>query len=345
MSSPASRPVPPAAASPLNLRGAVDLSSLKQRPAPPAAGQSPAAGPGQYAPGQPGPAPVAGPVQGASPDAGGQPLRVDVTEANFQQLVELSAQVPVVFGLWASYSPASGELVNVLESIINSYGGRLVLGAADIDAFPQLAQAFQVQAVPTAVAVVKGQPVPLFQGGADEQQVRNLLDELLKVAAANGVTGSLGGPGADAAEPEPAPLPPLHQAAYDAIEAGDFAAAAAAYRQALLEMPADAEAKAGLAQVELMERLQSLTGPDGDALRQLAAEQPDNLEAQLGVADLDIAGGHIEDALGRIVSFIGRNFGPERETARVRLLDLFEVVGPSDERVAKARQGLARVLF
>ena len=344
MSSPASRPVPPAAASQLNLRGAVDLSSLKQRPAPPA-GQSPAGGAGQSAPGQPGAAPAAGPAQGASPDTGGQPLRVEVTEANFQQLVELSAQVPVVFGLWASYSPASGDLLNVLEDIINSYGGRLVLGAADIDAFPQLAQAFQVQAVPTAVAVVKGQPVPLFQGGADEQQVRSLLDELLKVAAANGVTGSLGGGGTAAAEAEPAPLPPLHQAAYDAIEAGDYAAAAASYRQALLEMPADAEAKAGLAQVELMERLQSLTGPDGDALRKLAAEQPDNLEAQLGVADLDIAGGHIEDALGRIVSFIGRNFGPERETARVRLLDLFEVVGPSDERVAKARQGLARVLF
>lgn len=340
MSSPASRPVPPAAASQLNLRGAVDLSSLKQRTAPPA-GQSPAAPPA-------GPAnavPPSASAQGAAPDTGGQPLRVEVTEANFQQLVELSAQVPVVFGLWASYSPASGELLNVLEDIINSYGGRLVLGAADIDAFPQLAQAFQVQAVPTAVAVVKGQPVPLFQGGADEQQVRNLLDELLKVAAANGVTGSLGGAGAAPAEAEPAPLPPLHQAAYDAIEAGDFAAAAAAYRQALLEMPADAEAKAGLAQVELMDRLQSLTGPDGEALRQLAAEQPDNLDAQLGVADLDIAGGHIDDALGRIVGFIGRNFGPERETARVRLLELFEVVGPSDERVAKARQGLARVLF
>lgn len=324
MSSPASRPVPPAAASHLNLHGAVDLSSLKQRPAAPPAGPSAAA-------------------PAAAPDTGGQPLRVEVTEANFQQLVELSAQVPVVFGLWASYSPASEELLNVLEDIINSYGGRLVLGAADIDAFPQLAQAFQVQAVPTAVAVVKGQPVPLFQGGAEEQQVRSLLDELLKVAAANGVTGSLGG--AAAAEAEPAPLPPLHQAAYDAIEAGDYASAAASYRQALLEMPADAEAKAGLAQVELMERLQSLTGPDGDALRQLAADEPDNLNAQLGVADLDIAGGHIEDALGRIVSFIGRNFGPERETARVRLLELFEVVGPSDERVAKARQGLARVLF
>src|SRR6478735_1151358 len=330
MTTPASRRVPPVAASPLNLRGAVDLSALKQRPAPSAAGPA--------APGAP-----AAPGRGDHDAA--RPLRVDVTEGNFQELVELSAQVPVVIALWASYSPGSGQLVEVLEGIVESYDGRLVLGAADIDVFPELAQAFQVQAVPTAVAVVKGQPVPLFQGSADEQQVRSLFDELLKVAAANGVTGQIGAGGPASGEPEAPPLPPLHQAAFDAIEAGDYAAAAAAYRQALNEMPADAEAKAGLAQVELMDRLQALSGPEADALRRLAADEPDNLEAQLGVADLDIAGGHIEDGLGRIVTFIGRNFGPERESARVRLLELFDVVGTGDERVAKARQGLARVLF
>jgi putative thioredoxin len=335
MTTPASRPVPPVAASPLNLRGAVDLSALKQRPAPSAPGP---AGPGPAASG-----PAGAPAAGAA-DHSGRPLRVDVTEGNFQELVDLSAQVPVVIALWASYSPGSGQLVDVLEGIVESYDGRLVLGAADIDVFPELAQAFQVQAVPTAVAVVKGQPVPLFQGGADEQQVRSLFDELLKVAAANGVTGQIGA-GGPVGEPEAPPLPPLHQAAFDAIEAGDYAAAAAAYRQALNEMPADAEAKAGLAQVELMERLQAFSGPEADALRRLAADEPDNLDAQLGVADLDIAGGHIEDGLGRIVTFIGRNFGPERETARVRLLELFDVVGTGDERVAKARQGLARVLF
>jgi putative thioredoxin len=336
MTSPASRPVPPAAANPLNLRGAVDLSSLKQRPAPPSAAAS----------GPAGGAPAAGAEAAAPP---GHPLRVDVTEANFQELVELSATVPVVIALWAAYSPGSGQLVDALEQIVDSYDGRLVLGAADIDAFPQLAQAFAVQAVPTAVAVVKGQPVPLFQGGAEEQQIRSLLDELLKVAAANGVTGRIGagGPGspdgADAAAVPP--LPPLHQAAFDAIEAGDYAAAAAAYRQALNEMPADADAKAGLAQVELMGRLQPLSAADTEALRQKAADEPDNLDAQLGVADLDVAGGHVEDGLGRVVAFIGRNFGPERETARVRLLELFDVVGTSDPRVAKARQNLARVLF
>ncbi len=331
MTTPASRPVPPVAANPLNLRGAVDLSALKQRPAPAAAGPA--------APGAP-----AAPGGGAA-EHPTRPLRVDVTEGNFQELVELSAQVPVVIALWASYSPGSGQLVDALEDIVESYDGQLVLGAADIDVFPQLAQAFQVDAVPTAVAVVKGQPVPLFQGGAEEQQIRSLFDELLKVAAANGVTGRIGAGGPGNGEPEAPPLPPLHQAAFDAIEAGHYGAAAAAYRQALNEMPSDAEAKAGLAQVELMERLQSLAGPESDALRRLAADEPDNLDAQLGVADLDIAGGHIEDGLGRIVAFIGRNFGPERETARVRLLELFDVVGTGDQRVAKARQALARVLF
>ncbi len=338
MTSPASRPVPPAAANPLNLRGAVDLSSLKQRPA------APAPGSGAPAANVPGTASPGAPAEAGAGDRG-RPLRVDVTETNFQELVELSAQVPVVIALWAAYSPGSGQLVDVLEGIVESYDGRMVLGSADIEAFPQLAQAFQVQAVPTAVAVVKGQPVPLFQGGADEQQIRDLFEELLKVAAANGVSGRIGAGGPGAAEPEPAPLPPLHQAAFDAIEAGDYAAAAAAFRQALLEMPADAEAKAGLVQVELMGRLQPLSGPDADALRQLAAQEPDNLDAQLAVADLDVAGGHIEDGLGRIVAFIGRNFGPERETARIRLLELFEVVGTADERVAKSRQQLARVLF
>jgi putative thioredoxin len=341
MSSPASRPVPPAAASLLNLRGAVDLSSLKQRQAPPAGAGNPPVPGGAGASGSANAA--NGTASNGTADGGAAPLRVNVTEGNFQELVELSAQVPVVVALWAAYSPESASMVDALERVINSYGGRLVLGAADIDAFPQLAQAFQVQAVPTAVAVVKGQPVPLFQGGADEAQIRPLLDELLKVAAANGVTGSLGG-GAPA-DAEPAPLPPLHQAAFDAIEAGDYEAAAVAYRQALLEMPADAEAKAGLAQVELMARLQPLSAQDTDGLRTLAANEPDNLDAQLGVADLDVAGGHVEDALNRVVSFIGRNFGPERETARVRLLELFDVVGTHDDRVAKARQALARVLF
>lgn len=304
----------------MNLRGAVDLSALKARAdaaaRPPAARQSP-------------------PQQ--------SPYIVEVTEQTFPQLVQLSSEVPVVVNMRAPWSEQSNQVTEALEAIAVAFDGRMLLANVDLQAQPQIAQAFQAQGAPTVVAVVKGQPVPLFEGVLPEPQIRAYLDELMKVAEANGVTGTLNdGTQAAPDAPEEPPLPPLHQAAFDAIERGDYAAAADAYRRALAEQPADADAKAGLAQVELMQRVQHL---DAVEVRQRAADAPGTLEAQLAVADLDVTGGHVEDAFARVVSFIGRSAGEDRETARKRLLELFDVVGVSDPRVTKARGALARALF
>ncbi|MHA7238365.1 co-chaperone YbbN [Arthrobacter sp. TMS1-12-1] len=318
MSTPAQRGGTPSPS--MNLRGAVDLSALKARAdaaARPAAARQPAAGPSPYI--------------------------VEVTEQTFPQLVQLSAQVPVVVNLRATYSDQSTQVTAVLEAAAVELDGRMLLANVDLQAQPQIAQAFQAQGAPTVVAVVKGQPVPLFEGVLPDPQIRAYLDELMKVAEANGVTGTLN----DGSQPGPAgaeepPLPPLHQEAFDAIERGDYGAAAAAYRRALAEQPADADAKAGLAQVELMERVQDL---DAAEVRRRGADEPDDVEAQLAVADLDLTGGHVEDAFSRIIAFIGRTAGEDRETARKRLLELFDVVGTTDPRVTKARGALARALF
>ena len=226
MSTPNHRPAP--AASSMNLRGAVDLSALKAKAtAPPAAAPGPA---------------------GAAP-AASSPYIVEVSEQSFPQVVQLSAQVPVIIDLYSPRSPESAEVSAVLQNVVTEADGKLLLARVDVDAHPQIAQAFQAVAVPTVAAVLKGQPVPLFDRAVPEEQIRALVAELLQVAAANGVTGSLNEAGAS--EPaEEAPLSPLHQEAYDAIVEGDYDGAAAAYRRALAEMPADAEAKAGLAQVE-----------------------------------------------------------------------------------------------
>lgn len=325
----------------LNLRGAVDLSALKARAtATPPAGAPivPAAPPSGDGGAQAGTAeaPV---TEGVPAPAGG---RIDLDERSFGEVVQRSATVPVVVLLWASYSPESQRLRDELGVIVASYGGRLLYAAADVEVFPQLAQAFQAQAVPTAVAILKGQPIPLFQGAAAEQQSRQLLEELLRVAEANGVTGTIDGAPAAATEPE---LPPLHQEAFDAIDRGDYAAAEAAYRKALAEQPADREAKAGLAQVQLMARVADIDQPGAEAARAAAAAAPSDLSAQLAVADLDVAGGHVEDAFARVVAFIARSAGEDREAARVRLLELFEVIGATDPRVSAARQQLARALF
>ena len=176
--------------------------------------------------------------------------------------------------------------------------------------------------------------------------MRAVLDQVLAAAEANGITGraapSTGAEPGDEPEPEPE-LPPLHQAAYDAIERDDLAAATAAYEQALKENPRDALARAGLAQVGLLDRTRD-AGPAGGA-RGGRGDDPSDVDAQLAVADLDILGGKVEDAFGRLVDVLRTTAGPERERVRVRLVDLFEVIGGEDPRVIAARRAMASALY
>ena len=326
----------------LDLRGAVDLSALARRSAPPAA----PAGPNGAAPAGAASAGAA-PGGAASAAAGGAPV-LAVTDATFvTEVVDRSQTVPVVLDFWATWCEPCKQLSPVLERLAEELGGRFLLATVDVDANPQLGQAFQIQSIPTVFAVLKGQPIPLFQGAQPEAQVRAVLTELLRVAAANGVTGTVD-VGGDVADPEgdldPAeePLPPLHQAAYDAIETGDYAAAVSAYEQALRESPADEMARVGLAQVKLLQRT---ADADPQAARAAAAAAPEDVDAQILVADIDLLGGHVEDAFGRLVETVRRTAGADRDRARSHLLELFDVVGGTDPRVASARLALANAVF
>jgi len=188
--------------------------------------------------------------------------------------------------------------------------------------------------------------VPLFEGAQPEAQVTAVIDQVLQLAAQHGVTGTVaGGDAGDATaedEVEEQPLPPLHQKAFDAIEAGDLDGAAAAYREALAQSPADTEAKLGLAQVGLMQRTQ---GADLQAARAAAAAAPTDVDAQILVADLDLLGGHVEDAFLRLIDTVRVTADADRNKAREHPVELFEGVGVTDERVAKARKSLMSALF
>jgi len=211
----------------------------------------------------------------------------------------------------------------------------------DAETYPQIAQAFQAQQIPMVVALVKGQPVPLFQGPAAEEQISQLLGQLEQLAVQQGLTGAIPPLSGTATENEPE-LPPLHQKAVDAIDAGDYAGAEAAYLEALNEKPNDHEAQVGVYQVRLLSRTQNL---DLNKSRELAAQNPEDIAAQLDVADLDVIGGHVEDAFARMVSLISKLADDDRERVRRRLIELYAVVGNNDPRVAASRQKLARVLF
>ncbi|MCX4988363.1 MULTISPECIES: tetratricopeptide repeat protein [unclassified Streptomyces] len=276
-------------------------------------------------------------------------LVIDVDEAGFEQdVLQRSTEVPVVIDFWAEWCEPCKQLSPVLERLAVEYNGRFVLAKIDVDANQMLMQQFGVQGIPAVFAVVAGQALPLFQGAAAEAQIRGTLDQLVQVAEQRfGLTGLTVEGDAEpvgATEPEmPAgPYDALLEAAVQALDAGDFGGAVQAYKNVLADDPGNTEAKLGLAQAELLHRVQGL---DPQQVRKDAAEKPGDVRAQIAGADLDLVGGHVEDAFGRLIDTVRRTAGDDRDAVRLRLLELFEVVGADDPRVVAARRALARALF
>lgn len=292
--------------------GAVDLSALKQ------------------------------PATPAGPPATSGAFVVNVTEQNFQQIaLEASLQHVVVLSLWSARAPQSGAFNQVLTKVTESFGGHVLLAQVDVDTNPAIVQAVGAKGVPFVLGLVKGQPVPLFEGIKDETEVRAVFEELLRVAAENGVTGRVPDVPAAVEEPEPVDDPRFAEAD-EAFAASDFAGAIAEYEKLAAQYPADVEIGERLAGVKLLERTKDA---DLQTARQAAADQPGDIDAQLLVADLDVSGGHVQDAFDRLIGVIKGLPGEERDPVRERLLELFLVVGTTDPRVATARRALAAALY
>jgi putative thioredoxin len=297
-------------------RGAVDLGALRPNPTQPPASGAPAAG-------GPPPAPNGGP---AASGPGGVTI-IDVTEATFQsEVLERSLTTPVVIDFWADWCEPCKQLSPVLEKLAVEDGGSWVLARIDVDANPRLAQALRVQSIPMVYAVVGGQPVDTFTGVVPEAQLRQWIAAVLKAG------------GLDVAPPED----PRLEAADDALMSGDLDAAEQAYNKILSESPAETAAEAGLAQVGLARRVQG-----ADPARALADAQarPDDVDAQVLAADVEVLMGEADKAYQRLIDLVRRTSGDERETVRKHLVSLFTMAGPDDPAVAGARRALASALF
>lgn len=347
-----------------SLAGAVDLTGLKQQQvqqqvadarqggAPTGAAQ-PAGGPSQ--PGAAQAAPAGAPGQ---PDPRATVVAVDLD--SFGQVLQDSAVVPALLVLWSPEIPGALEFVQTMEKVALEHEGRYRLATANVAAHPEMMQAFQIPELPEAmtIAVLQGQPMPLFGGAQPEEVVRQAMAEFLNAAAQYGVTGRAN-PGVSGSVSDPegqstAPLgegeaaaaeeslSPHLEAAYTAIDAGDFDAALAAFDAQLAEQPEDEEGRLGRQQVVLLQRAGSL---DATAVREAAAANAQDVQAQMQAADLDLLGGHVEDAFDRLIDTVKVTADEDRDAVRARLLELFEMVGSVDPRVRSARSRLMSALF
>jgi putative thioredoxin len=304
--------------------GAVDLSALK-RPAAPPAGQ----------PGAPG-----------APAGGGGSYSVELNEQNFQSEIQSAGNVPVVLVFYSAQMPASVTLADDLDTIATEFEGRFLLGRVDVDAAQGLAQALQIPSVPLVALAMGGQLAPLLQDAPPLEQLRQVMTQVMQAAAAQGLTGRVqprgGAPEVEEGGPE---VDPRYAPAQDALAAGDVDKAVEEYQKLVEANPADAEAAGGLAMAKVLKRTAHLDATSAQEVRTAGAERPDDVEAQTLVADLDLLGGHVDDAFARLIDLVRRTSGEEREKARTHLLGLFAAVGNEDQRVLKARQALASALF
>lgn len=312
---------------PFSRPGAIDLSALK-RPAPSTG------------------APAASGSAGAASTAGSS-YAVSITEENFQSTIEASMSAPVLLVFYSrTRMPESGQLADDVETLSAEFEGRFLAGLVDIDAAPSIAQAMQIPSIPLVVVVLDGRPMPLLQDVVPLDELRTALTQVMQQLTTQGVTGRHQPLGAAVtAEEDDADddgVDPRYAPAQEALGEGDIDRAVAEYQKLVDANPADAEAAAGLAMAKVLQRTQ---GVDLQQARAAAAANPDDVGAQTMVADLDMLGGHVDDAFNRLVDVVRRTSGDERTQAREHLIGLFGAVGNDDPRVLRGRQNLASALF
>ncbi len=272
--------------------------------------------------------PKAAPSQGAN-------YEVATAENFVPEFVAKSREFPVVVLVFSDRSPASVEIRDTFARIAMEDRGTWRFGAINLDTEPELIQALRVQAIPTAFVFIGEQALPLPEVPSRPEQIRALMVQIFQIAKDRGLAVEI----PDAPEVR---VEPEEEAALSAIESGDYSGAAMAYRNWLQREPSQPLAKIGLAQCELMARIAPL---NPELTIQRADTNPAAIAEQMMAADIELSLGKHKEAFERLLNSIRRSKGEERDQLKSHLLELFQLVDPSDPDLVKARQSLASALF
>lgn len=294
----------------------------------------------------------------ATPTAG-ELIKDTTTEAFMKDVVDMSMQVPVILDLWAPWCEPCKTLGPILEKHVLAANGAVRMVKMDIEAHPEIAQQLRVQSIPAVFAFKDGQPVDAFSGVVPESQIKQFIEK---------IAGPVG----------PSPIEQAHEAATQAMEAGDISAAAEIYAQIIEHEPANILALAGLAQCyvaageldrarETLELIPSASqnvpevlaahaalqiaeksgavSLDTSALEARIEADPKDHEARFELALAFNSAGAREEAIDALLQSIEIDRKWNDEAARKQLVEFFNAYGAMEDVSQAGRRRLSSILF
>ena len=286
------------------------------------------------------------------PQVGGEEWILEVNVQNFRtEVIERSTTVPVVVDFWATWCGPCKELGPRLERAARDGAGRFLLAKVDVDANPELAQAFQVQGIPTVLAVQGGRVVDGFSGALPPEELERWLAT---------VAPPLG----------PSPLEQARELAAEDRRGEAIAFLRMHLRDRTDDQPArielasllvdegkaedartlwdelDAAARESDAGKALETKLQ-YTDNAGD-LKELESQveaDPEDPGARIALGKALVAAQRYEDGLVQLLEAVELDSGYEDGAARKAMLEVFEILGPEDPVGNDFRFKLSLLLF
>ncbi|MBI5718395.1 MAG: tetratricopeptide repeat protein [Burkholderiales bacterium] len=300
----------------------------------------------------------AAPAAPAAPDAGPLELVFDVTEADFEaRVLEPSLDVPVLLDCWAPWCGPCRSLGPVLEKVVTSLGGRVLLAKINTDEAPNISAALRIRSIPLVVLFIGGRPVDQFVGALPEGQIRQFLDKhLSKLAPPGSPVDDLRKAAAEATDPgeaeallrevlsvDPAHAATLMDLAERAIAGGNLAEAA----KLLERVKPEARGDRHPALVKRIELAKNRPPGDAPAFAARIAANAKDFEARFGLAALQVYEGDFGAAFDQLLEVVLRDKDPApegwRERARRQLVEWFAVC-PDAEAVSRGRRYLGMYL-
>lgn len=284
-------------------------------------------------------------------------LIVQGTHENFmREVIEKSHETLVLVDFWAQWCGPCQQLMPILEKVVIEMKGKVRLVKIDTDHYPDIAQQFNIQSLPTVLAFQGGQPIDGFAGLMSLTQLKTFITKLL------------GG--------QVSPFEELLDLADQARDHRDFLTAIGCYIKVLEKEEKNARALIGIARSYLAtgmidkakvytdmlprddssEDIKSLKAmvvlcEEATALEDIQivhARVQNHPQDEKAIRDLALhrfALGNPHDAIDLLFQSLGQSTKESQEAGRKLLLRFFDALGSSGDLTKQGRKRLSLMLF